>query len=493
MFMTRSIRTAAVLALLLPGAAVPVAGQRQGGEVVAQLEAWYANAQRRAPGRWGVVVADQGGTVLWSVNPRTALIPASTVKLLTTGFARTVVGGDAHRPTRVVGVGTVDPADGTWRGSWSLELNGDPTLERPALGGPSLVSLAEQLRAIGIQRLVGPFSLSTAEGVARSSYPTVWSARHRGRTFAPPIGMITLNENLVRFSVVPGSRVGETPLIGSDMPRGASGLVRVAARTVDGSRRRLTIRADGTGWVVSGTIGVRARPGDYTVVAHDPAAVVEASWAAALRTAGIAWDRVPSIGRATPSPDRRVLAEVVSPSFDSVAALVNTNSINIGAEMMLLWGGGPSLAAQKLERHVKQATGLAEGVHLVDGSGLSDDNRVAPLVFTTYLARFPETAAGRDFPLLLPANGSGTLRTLARGLPARGVVRAKTGTLGNASTLVGYLGQSEGMLLVAAMYNGGSVSAARQQQWTLFRTLGANGVTIPAQQDDVGVEFTLGR
>ena len=488
--MTRLARRLSACALLVAGSAAPLAAQDR--TVVAQLESWYATAQRRAPGQWGVVVADQQGTILWSVNARVPLVPASTVKLLTTGFARSAVGGDAHRPTRVVGTGGVDPADGTWRGTWSLELNGDPTLERPALGGPSLVSLAEQLRAIGIQRLVGPFSLTTAEGMARSSYPTVWSARHRGRTFAPPVGMITLNENLVRFSVAPGSRVGEAPFVASGMPSGAAGLVHVKARTVDGSRRRLVVRAEGTGWVVTGTIGVRARPGDYTVVAHDPAAVVEASWGAALRTVGIRWDRVPSIGSADPVPGRRVLAEVVSPSFDSVASQVNTNSINIGAELMLLWGGGPTQAAQKLERHVKQATGMLEGVHLVDGSGLSDDNRVAPLIFTTYLARFPESPAGRDFPLLLPANGSGTLKTLARGLPAKGVVRAKTGTLGNASTLVGYLGQADGMLLVAAMYNGGYVSAAKQQQWTLFRTLGADGVTIPAQ-GDAAVEYTLGR
>jgi D-alanyl-D-alanine carboxypeptidase/D-alanyl-D-alanine-endopeptidase (penicillin-binding protein 4) len=488
--MTRVARPLIASAILVAGWTAPVVAQHRA--VIDQLESWYANAERRAPGKWGIVVADEQGTVIWSVNPQTALIPASTVKLLTTGFARSQVGGDAHRPTRVVGTGAVDPTDGTWRGSWSLEMNGDPTLERPALGGPSLVALAEQLRAIGVQRLVGPLSLSTADGIARSSYPAVWPARHRGRLFAPPIGMITLNENVVRFSVVPGARAGAKPFLGSDMPRGAAGLVTITAKTVTGSRRRLTVRAQGSGWVVGGTIGVGARPGDYTVVAHDPAAVVEASWDAALRSVGIRWDRGPSIGTADRLPAPRVLAEVVSPSFDSVASMVNANSINIGAELMLLWGGGPSQTAQKLEQHVKQATGMMTGVHLVDGSGLSDDNRVSPLVFTTYLARFPTTAAGRDFPLLFPANGNGTLKTLARGMPAKGVVRAKTGTLGNASTLVGYLGQSDGMLLVAAMYNGGYVSAAKQQQWTLFRTLGADAVAIPTESD-AAVEYTLGR
>ena len=81
--------------------------------------------------------------------------------------------------------------------------------------------------------------------------------------------------------------------------------------------------------------------------------------------------------------------------------------------------------------------------------------------------------------MLLPANGSGTLHRLNSGFPGVGVVRAKTGTLGRVSTVVGYLGRPEGTLLVALMYNGGRPWAARQAQWKLFRELGAHGVVIP--------------
>jgi hypothetical protein len=59
-------------------------------------------------------------------------------------------------------------------------------------------------------------------------------------------------------------------------------------------------------------------------------------------------------------------------------------------------------------------------------------------------------------------------------------VRAKTGTLGRVSTVVGYLGRPEGTLLVSLMYNGARPGAARRAQWNLFRELGANGVVIPA-------------
>ena len=70
-----------------------------------KMGSWYRGASRAAPGHWGIAVADQSGNLLWSLNPDDPLIPASTVKVFTTGFARSVLGGTARRPTRVVGAG----------------------------------------------------------------------------------------------------------------------------------------------------------------------------------------------------------------------------------------------------------------------------------------------------------------------------------------------------------------------------------------------------
>ena len=62
---------------------------------------------------------------------------------------------------------------------------------------------------------------------------------------------------------------------------------------------------------------------------------------------------------------------------------------------------------------------------------------------------------------------------------------------GGKAVLVSHLGRPEGMLVVAAMYNGPRTSNARQAQWELFRSLGAEGVVIPAAGDDADV-MTLG-
>jgi PBP4 family serine-type D-alanyl-D-alanine carboxypeptidase len=462
---------------LAPGATLHA--QTDASWLADRMSTWYRTTARHAPGDWGIAIADGDGRLLWSVRPDEPMVPASTVKLFTTGFARTVLGGDARRSTRVMGEGHLDPATGEWVGIWSLELNGDPSLERAEGSGPTFYDLAAQLATAGVRKLNGPMEVSSSEGPANAVYPAAWSTRHRGRLFAPLVGPLTLHENVVWLTVRPGERVGRRVRVIETAPDGIAPLVTVTATTRSGRRSRLALRqsTDG-GWVVSGTLGVRAAPRRLTAVASDPRAVLNAVWGAALDRAGIIWN-AKAIAAPAVEGKSQVLAEVASAPLDSLASEINRRSLNLGAELLLQWAGGRERGPERLTDHVRTVTG-SNGVYLVDGSGLSFDDRVTPSTFISYLAKFPATSAGHNFPQLLPANGTGTLRRLNSGFPGVGVVRAKTGTLGQVSTVVGYLGRPEGTLLISLMYNGRRPYAARQAQWKLFRELGANGVVIPA-------------
>ena len=473
-----------LISLFLVGAGL-VAGPARGSAQTdpkwlgSRMNDWYAGASRIAPGDWGIAIADQSGQMLWSFNAEAELMPASAVKLFTTGYARSVLGGTARRATRLVGAGTIDPATGEWLGEWALELNGDPSLERAEGSGPTLYDLATQLAATGVRRIAGPLQVQSADGPATAEYPSVWSRRHAGRLFAPLVGPLTIHENVVWFTVRPGRRVGERARLIETAPAGIGSLVTVTAKTRSGRRSRLRlVPRRGGGWVVSGTIGVRAAPRRLTAAASDPKAVLGAAWGTALQKAGVVWKRS---AKAKTSLDAtpRVLAEVASPPLDSLASEINRRSLNAAAELLLQWAGGREKGPVHLTDHVQAITGH-QGVYLVDGSGLSYEDRVSAATFVSYLAKFPATTAGRNFPQLLPSNGTGTLRRLNSGFPASGVVRAKTGTLGQVSSVVGYLGRPEGTLLVSLLYNGGRPGAARQEQWKLFRLLGADGVVIPA-------------
>ena len=484
---TPSILAFALPFALLGAAALPAAAQTYrdtDASLQTQLETWFRQANARAPGVWGIAVADNQGRLMWGIQPTRPLIPASTVKLLTTGYARSVVGADARKTTRVMGSGQLDAA-GTWRGSWSLELNGDPTLEHRGAGTTSLTDLATQLATRGVRRLSGPLIVTSAEGAPEARFPSTWSVRHEGRVFAPPVGNLTIHDNLVSASVSPGTKTGQRARLVGASPSGADLLFRVTAKTVAGKRSRLRVepQADGT-YIVAGSIGLRSRARGLVRAATDTRKVLAAMWQSALDRAGIEWNQTPALVAAKTGPT--VLAEIQSPVFDSMASEINRRSINLGAELMLRWAAGSDpTPGDRLTAHVQQVTGDYAGVRLVDGSGLSDQDRVSPYTFVSYLARFPLAPGGKNFPMLLPPNGSGTLWRLASGMPQRGILRAKTGTLGNVATLVGYLGRADGVLLISLMYNGSRVYAARQQQWKLLRLLGAEGVVIPSDSTDV--------
>ena len=466
---------------LLGWSLLPVMGRAQTlpDQLQARLKTWYRSASRTAPGKWGIAIADQEGEMLWSVKPDQELIPASTVKLLTTGFARTVLGSDARRSTRVVGSGRLEEGTGEWIGRWALELNGDPSLENPSGEGPRLDDLARQLAIVGVRRLTGPLEVISADGPADARYPLVWSRANWGSIYAPLIGPVTLHENMVWLTVRPGPKIGARAVLDETSPAGLTALVDVHATTAGGwgSRLRLKRMADG-GWLITGRIGIRASARRLVSVASDPKAVLAAAWAQALEQAGIEWSRTPPKITTEDDPTQ-VLAEVTSAPLDSLASEINRRSLNIGAELLLQWAGGRDRGPELLTQHVERVAGVSGGVHLVDGSGLSHQDRMTPATFISYLARFPNTPAGRNFPLLLPANGEGTLRRLGSGLPTEGVVHAKTGSLSGVSTVVGYLGRRDGVLLVSLMYNGGRPKTARRAQWSLFRLLGADGATIP--------------
>jgi D-alanyl-D-alanine carboxypeptidase/D-alanyl-D-alanine-endopeptidase (penicillin-binding protein 4) len=463
---------------------------------LASVDDWYRRtALRTGDGQWGIAIGTMGGRVLWSSNPELELIPASTAKLFTTGFTRARAGGGARISTRVIGRGQLDATTGRWQGTWQLELGGDPTFDRPGRGGPTLRELALQLRQRGIRTLQGPLALTSRTGPASSHYPMVWSAEFEGQLYAPPVGPVTLHENTISLTFRPGSDVGSPPALVSAYPAGVERLVRINATTVGGSQRRLGLVAESDGgWTLVGRIGIEARPAGLSAVAHDPSSVLVYAWAAALQRAGISWinrSSPPASSSALPA----VLAKVESPPFDSVAVEINRRSLNIGAELVLQWAAASQTAGPALlTQHVRDVVGPKAQVQLVDGSGLSELDRVSPLTQMLYLARYPQLKGAERYPLLLPANGIGTLRGLRRGM-ARGVVHAKTGTLDRVATLAGYLGRTDGVLVISLMYNGRRIGAARAAQWELFRLLGAEGVNLtgalethmggPSNGDDV--------
>jgi D-alanyl-D-alanine carboxypeptidase/D-alanyl-D-alanine-endopeptidase (penicillin-binding protein 4) len=105
------------------------------------------------------------------------------------------------------------------------------------------------------------------------------------------------------------------------------------------------------------------------------------------------------------------------------------------------------------------------GVRIVDGSGLSLDDRLTARFLTSLLqAMWSDPDLHAPLWSALPVAGrTGTLEKRMQRAPAFGVVRAKTGTTDRASALSGYVGDR---YVFAVVQNGWPVSewAARRAQ-----------------------------
>lgn len=193
----------------------------------------------------------------------------------------------------------------------------------------------------------------------------------------------------------------------------------------------------------------------------DPSASAAAVFGAALRKAGIGVVGGP---RHEVAPqDATDVAEVTSAPLSDIVQRVLEVSDNEAAEVLLRHvgvsqeGEGSFIAGQAGVRRVLTANGIKmRGSVLYDGSGLSRDNLMSPLLLLDTI-RF---AAREDQPDLWPVlaglpvtgfTGSLTDRMDHADPAALGRVRAKTGTLTGVTSLAGIAVDRDGSLMVFAL------------------------------------------
>jgi serine-type D-Ala-D-Ala carboxypeptidase/endopeptidase (penicillin-binding protein 4) len=204
-------------------------------------------------------------------------------------------------------------------------------------------------------------------------------------------------------------------------------------------------------------------------VARAPALAAAGLFRRLLRAHAIAAGAV-GVGRAP--DDALALAQVESAPLADVIRTMDRESDNFIAEMLLKdvgaevgTAGTTAAGAAVVLRDLADAGVPLAGVRVVDGSGLSLDDRLTARALATLLV-----AAWNDADLQAPlwrslpvAGVNGTLEDRMERAPARGVVRAKTGTTSRASALSGYVGDR---YVFAVLQNGWPVSywAARRAQ-----------------------------
>jgi D-alanyl-D-alanine carboxypeptidase/D-alanyl-D-alanine-endopeptidase (penicillin-binding protein 4) len=198
-------------------------------------------------------------------------------------------------------------------------------------------------------------------------------------------------------------------------------------------------------------------------VALEPALAAAGRFRQLLRKHGIPAGAA-GVGRAP--DDAYGLAQIESDPLPDVLATMDRESDNFIAEELLkaigaeAGDGGTTAAGAAVVRRDLTAAGIPlAGVRIVDGSGLSLADRLTARTIAMLLVfawRDPDLQ--QPLWLALPVAGvSGTLEDRMRRAPARGAVRAKTGTTSRASALSGYV---RDRYVFAVLQNGLPVAAS---------------------------------
>ena len=162
---------------------------------------------------------------------------------------------------------------------------------------------------------------------------------------------------------------------------------------------------------------------------------------------------------------RRQLAQVQSPTVTQLLGLMLPPSDNFFAETLVkdlgaLYGGAGTTSAGAAV--VRSTIGSLLGIHphVVDGSGLSEQDKTSPYEVADLLVELASTPIGpvlRDS--MAVAGETGTLAERMRDTGAAGRCQGKTGTLTGVSNLVGYCNAADGHTLVFAIFTDGIPTA----------------------------------
>ncbi len=422
-----------------------------------RIEALIADTGPKLDGaRIGIYVADSAtGQTVYQRDAAQPFSIASVTKVITMAAAVRELGPDYRYQTALLAE-EID-ADGVIPGDLYLRSRGDPTLD-----AADLDALISDLKRRGVTRIGGRLIIDGGEFDRATSPPHFDEQPDEQAAFRAPVGAANLERNAFTVMVRAAPEPDQPATVWLEPESRYLVLDSAEVTTKPRGRDQVSIdnRRQGDRLRVSVSGEVRAGRGLMRLRQRvdDPLLYIGETLRRRLRESGLRIRKPARLGAV--APDAEVIAQVDSEPLNVLIHALGKRSDNFVAEVLLKTlaaeRGSRAQAARAQGRPVEAS--WAEGVDVVEGllraqvglrarsfrysngSGLFDATAFTPAQVGAVLmwaARDPYVG-----PELMAALAiAGTDGTLARRLdesPARGRVRAKTGTLAQVSALAGY-------------------------------------------------------
>ncbi len=447
------------------------------------------------------VVKAGSGEPVFSFGDDRVLMPASTMKLITSAVALRELGAAYRFPTWIKYDGALN-AQGLLEGSLYVVGQGDPTMvvER-------MWRMIADIKAHGVTEVTGDVVFDDTYMAGPGVWIPGWGKREdveAGSTYYSALGALSLNYNVATIVVRPGASVGSAGQAAFDTPSDA--VVLDNQSTTGRANSRYSVKVVRTlgeksskiaTYKLTGSVPLDHAPYyEYRTLA-DPTGNYISVFRELAKAAGI---KVKGRYRVGSAPaNSKLLLKAESERLVEVLTDMNKQSNNFIAEQVLRAvaaekGGlpGTTEGGVKLLNDYMSSLGVpSDRYKFVNGSGLSRDTMIAPSAMDAVLVdMYANLDVGPEYLTTLSVGGrDGTLWHRFREEGMEGRVRAKSGSLSRVFCLAGYVSAADGTdYAFTFLVNDldGSTSRARAAHDQLVRSLAGVAGDLAEAGEDVG-------
>lgn len=411
----------------------------------------------------GICARRGDGRTIVDINAEDMLVPASNMKLISTGAALHALGGDYRYETCIGYDGSI--IEGVLMGDLYIIGGGDPTIaSKDSIAVPVEHTFARWERAVrdaGIREIDGRIVGVSGDFFTGMTEEPSWMWNDIGTYYGAGATGLMFYENMQSFEVSAGAAPGaeisirpsypETPWMEFryDCTTGKAGTGDLLYMYTSDLAPTAEIR---------GTFAVDKKPKRVDCSNKFPELTCAHHFTQWLREHGIGctWEASDDRLRQAAVPDSlTMIGTTKSPALRRIVFETNRISNNLYAETLLRTLGkelkaegsydSSYVAVRNVLKDLKVDT--SKGLSIQDGSGLSRQNLVSPDFFCRYLTAMMKSPCFEDFVQSLPSpGGNGTLAYNMKNQPAemKARIKAKSGSMSGVRCYSGYIIPSDG-------------------------------------------------
>lgn len=395
-------------------------------------------------------------------SPNKALIPASSMKVVTTGTALAILGKDYRFKTYLEYSGSI--SNGTLNGNIYICGTGDPSLASPKMEGVTsketlLANFIAAIQKLGIKKINGAIIGDGSFYEARSIPPS-WQWGDIGNHYGAGVSGLNFHDNLYFINFQRAKNYGATPKIDNIDPlvpylKFDNQVTSAGSRT--GDNAYVYVAPYGTEVIIRGTIPKGSGVFDVKGAVPDPPLLAADQLYRNLQSKGIAVSRKPTTTRvATQKETRKTFYTYQSPTLLAICKHTNEDSRNMYCEALIkamgkkVKGKGTTSDGVAAVLDFWRGRGLdMQGFFMKDGSGLSARSGVATKTMAQIMRKLyiDKATFGDFYNQLAIAGQTGTLKNIGRNSAAEGNVHAKSGSMNRIRSYTGFVKTKSGKML----------------------------------------------